>query len=258
MDTKEKATHRSLDARIADALNGEIITSAALSDLIIAVEDALPLSAAALESERVRLVDPTNRDPEKTKATVDKITLEIARLEAAIPMLEQRYHRAQHHERKQALLPEYNEVVENFNETSVALTTAYLEFCERFLPMLSTAVRLNDAIRKMNARASGLGLTTIPPSRKDCWKVSSFQRRAAASCGPIPKQAHIVSVQIAEQMGRVYSSPLRQAAASGDWWAARAISDEEKIKRWEQQNELLERQQADAKAEFEKSKQSKR
>ena len=98
MDTKEKA-HRSLDARIADALNGEIVTSASLSDLIIAVEDALPLSAKALESERVRLVDPTNRDPEKTKATVDKIELDLQRLEAAVPLLEQRYYRAQHHER---------------------------------------------------------------------------------------------------------------------------------------------------------------
>ena len=61
------STHRSLDQRISDLLNGEIITSSELSDLIISVEDALPISSKALEAEKVRLVDPSNRDPEKTK-----------------------------------------------------------------------------------------------------------------------------------------------------------------------------------------------
>ena len=50
----------------------------------------------------------------------------------------------------------------------------------------------------------------------------------------------------------------RSAAYSADWHEVRKLEDERKLAEWSQRNELLERQRAEAKAEFERSKQSKR
>ena len=249
MDTNEKSSHRSLDQRIADALNGEIITSASLSDLIIEVEDAVPISTKALEAEKVRLVDPSNRDPERTKQTVDKIELELQRLNAAIPMLEARYHKAQHHERRQNLLPRYNEIVDDYNEKSVALVKTYNAFCQQFVPMLEAAFRLNDAIRKINAQASGL-LTTIPTIAEGLLEGLKLPSQSGGFLWPDPRLANLVAAQWAEQMAQAYASPLRQSAYSADWHEAKKMDDERKLAEWARRNEQLEREKEAAKREY--------
>ena len=216
---------------------------------VTSVEDALPLSAKALESEKVRLVDPSNRDFERTKQTVDKIALELQRLEAAIPMLEQRYHKAQHRERKQALLPRYNEIVDAYNEKSVALVETYNAFCQQFVPMLEAAVRLNDAIRKINAQASGL-LTTVPTIAEGLLEGLKLPSPSGGFLWPDPRRANAVAAQWADAVSQVHSSPLRQSAYSADWHEAKKADDERKLAEWARRNEQLEREKEAAKREY--------
>ena len=152
MDTKEKSSHRSLDQRIADALNGEIVTSASLSDLIIEVEDALPISTKALESregeagrpEQLRLREDQGRPSTRSSLNCSASKPPFRCLKALPP--------AQHHERRKLC----------FLGTTRSWTTttrvrgfrgAYNAFCQQFVPMLEAAVKLNDAIRKSMRRA---------------------------------------------------------------------------------------------------------
>ena len=97
-----------------------------------------------------------------------------------------------------------------YNEKSVALVETYNAFCQQFVPMLEEAVKLNDAIRKMNAQGSGL-LTTIPTIAEGLIEGVKLPSPSGGFLWPDPRRANVVAAQWADAMAQVHSSPLRQS-----------------------------------------------
>ena len=196
-----------------------------------------------------QLVDPHNSDHQQTQKMVETLGIEQARLEAAQPRLQELLGKAEQRELRQALLPEFNRVVEHRNRCCETLFTLYVDFVEQFVPLLNEAIKLNGDIRQINAKTHGTKLTLIPClAEYIIAKLVLPSEQGGQDYWPDPRQANAVAVQWSEAMAQVCASPLRQAAYSPDWTAAKQADDERKIAEWTRRNELLERQQEEVQA----------
>ena len=170
-------------------------------------------------------------------------------------MLRAAYSKSEHRARLAAIRPHFTDIATRRAETFDSLFKVYNRFLEEFLPLLETTQALNTEIRRFNSETSGLRevkqISTVAETLLERLVLAS----ETSTWWPDPKAANAFAVQWGEALGRTYtSSPLRQAASSPDWAAARAIQDEAKEAEWAGINGLQERQQAEAKREFEQSK----
>jgi hypothetical protein len=200
------------------------------------------------------MLDPTNPDPEKSKGIVDKIQLTGDRLSAALPILADRYSAAKRRELFETVKLRYNAVVEKHNECSDALGILYRDFVEQVIPMLQAAIQLNHEIRQMNAEVKQFDEFKMIPLLAERLIEKLVLPSSTGTYWPDERDANAFAVAFANIAAQTYASPLRQAAASPDWWEATRIAQEAKIADWERRNALQEERQLKARCGFEQSK----
>ena len=247
-------------------MNGEA-TPAVISDLIIEIESSLlPQTIKAFEAERVRLLDATNPTPDKSKAAVDSITLSRERLEAALPALQQRYRQLTAQEHSDEWNADYKMVERERDKLAKELIEFYPPFVAKFIDLFKSIAALDKDINTINSTApqeESRRLKTVELHARGLDYFSSIQPSLATTVYlPHPAQTcqliwppadHSFAVQAADQ---VYNAMAARSAAYGpEWHEARKLEDERKLAEWARRNELMERHQAEAKAEFERSKQ---
>lgn len=260
MDTKEKSTCRSIDARIAAALNGEG-TAAVVSDLLIAIDDALPQTAKALEAARVRMLSPTNPDPAKEKATVDKIELELQRLQAAVPVLQQRYRQLEALEHSVEWTADYAMVEEERDQLAAELTALYPDMVKKFVDLFKRIAACDKNVDTINRTAPAgesrrlkstelhaRGLDYFSATQPTLAKTVCLPHPGATSQLAWPPVDHSFAVQAADAVHNAMAS--RAAMYSADWHEVRKLEDERKLAEWSQRNEQLEREKEAAKREY--------
>ena len=258
---------RTVDVRIASALalNGEGKASA-ISDLIVEIEDTLlPQTIKAFEAERVRLLNPTNPTPDKSKAMLTTLELELERLRAAVPALQQRYRQLTAQEHSVEWNADYALVEKERDQLAAELIALYptmvkkfvdlfkcIAACDKNVDTINSTAPTGDSRRLKTVELHARGLDYFSATQPSLAKTVCLPHPGATSQLAWPPADHSFAVQAADI---VHSAMAARSAAYGpDWHEARKLEDDRKLAEWARRNELMERQQAEAKAEFERSK----
>ena len=233
---------------IAAAIANEDTRASVFSELIRKIDHALELNQKAHEAEQIRLVDPTNENPEKSQATLEKIKLSEQRLKAALPILEFRYSVARHREELEEVKPKYNAVVERYNTFSETLGNLYKEFVEQAIPMLQEAIGLNHDIRQMNDAAKRFDEFPLIPLIAERLLAELKLPSQNGFYWPDEREQNAFVVQASNLVSVVMAGKAQ--AYSADWAAAREQDNAQKMADLEKRNELQKQQAEAAKQEF--------
>lgn len=142
-----------LEHRIAGALNGDAITSAALSELVQETETAIVAAEVTVEEERGRALDPL-RSPDPKAAREAMQTAEFARdrLKTLLPRL-QKHARHIAYSEAYARWRQSHEAVKVEHDAAVAeLRQIYPELIAKLVPLLTHIRTIDAEARRVNER----------------------------------------------------------------------------------------------------------
>jgi hypothetical protein len=131
-----------LEHRIAGALNGDAITSAALSELVQETEAAIVAADVTVEEERANALDPA-RSPDPKVAREALQTAEFARdrLKTLLPRLQKHARHIAYCEAYGRWLQSYEAVKAEHDAAVEELRQVYPNVVETLVPLLTLSAR---------------------------------------------------------------------------------------------------------------------
>jgi hypothetical protein len=241
-----------LDTKISEALADETATTATFNELLIAIDSAIPINIKESESTKIRMLDPTYPNPAIARSALSQLELEKQRLESAQVVLKKRYAQAERRETRAYWQAQLTPVLEQRNAIAQALISTYRDFLGAMLPLLAKAEEVNRQIRHLRHQTSGID--NLPLLEEIVPRLLHDVRRPDPNGGnawPTPASENAFAVAMSETM----VVPRYDQRYSADWAEAKKAEDKAKLDYWEKRNALQAEQQAEAKREFEKSKQ---
>ena len=256
-----KHDSRTVDVRVAAALNGGS-AAAVISDLILEIEDSLlPQTIKALEAEQSRMLSPTTTAPDRCRQMVDKLELELQRLKAAIPALQARYRELEEHEHCTVWNADYTKVAQERDQLAKELIALYptmvdkfvdlfkrIEHCDKNADILNRTAPAGEKRRLIGVELTARELDNFTATQPSLAKTVQLPHPGETCQLAWPPVDVSFGIAAADMVYNAMAS--RSAAFSPDWHEAKKLDDQRKIAEWTRRNELLERQQEESKREY--------
>jgi hypothetical protein len=150
--TEDAPMKQTLEERISAALT-EDVTSAAVGELLLEIEGAIPAAQEAAKAARAKVLDPRMPVDAKARAAVEEAALALDRLQSALPALQMRAQETYRAEELTRWLPRHEAAKVRRDAVAAKLCELYPALINELVPLLLEAEAADAEVRQVNCAA---------------------------------------------------------------------------------------------------------